>query len=125
MAVPRPGTESELQLQPTPQPQQCQIRNPLRWAGDLTHTSTATRATVVRFFTHYAAVGTPDFFTLLKRGFQKIWNYRRASLPISVGQRCPRLAQTGRETLPRACSFLFLFLHLLISYLWRFIEQGP
>lgn len=29
MDVPRPGIESELQLQPTPQVQQCQILNPL------------------------------------------------------------------------------------------------
>ena len=29
MEVPRPGTESELQLQPMPQLQQCQILNPL------------------------------------------------------------------------------------------------
>ena len=32
--VPKPGIKSELQLQPKPQLQQCQIPNPLCWAGD-------------------------------------------------------------------------------------------
>ena len=36
MEVPRLGVESELQLQPTPQPQQCLILNPLSEAGDQT-----------------------------------------------------------------------------------------
>ena len=34
MEVPGPGTESELQLWPTPQLQQCRILNPLYWARD-------------------------------------------------------------------------------------------
>ena len=39
MQVPRPGVESELQVEPTPQLQQSQILNPLHWAGDQTHAS--------------------------------------------------------------------------------------
>ena len=36
MEVSRPGIESELQLQPVPQPRQHQILNPLHWASDQT-----------------------------------------------------------------------------------------
>ena len=55
MGIPRPRTESEPQLRPTPQLQQCQILNPLCLTGDWTHTSAA-----VRFLTHCATVGTPE-----------------------------------------------------------------
>ena len=44
MEVPRPGNESELQLQPTPQLQQCHIVKPLYRAGDQTHASAMTQA---------------------------------------------------------------------------------
>ena len=39
MEVPRPGTEPELLLQPTPQLCQCWIPNPPHQAGDQTHTA--------------------------------------------------------------------------------------
>ena len=42
MGVPGPGTESKLQLQPTPQLWQYKIYNPLCWAGDQTHSSAVT-----------------------------------------------------------------------------------
>ena len=42
MEVPGPGIKSKLQLQCTPQPQQCWILNPLRQAGDQTCASAAT-----------------------------------------------------------------------------------
>ena len=42
MEVSRPETESELQLQPTPQLQQCQILNPLHQATDRTCTTSQT-----------------------------------------------------------------------------------
>ena len=42
MEVPGPGTESEPHLPPIPQLWQCQILNPLFWAGDWTGNSTET-----------------------------------------------------------------------------------
>ena len=60
MEVPGPGTESEPQLQ------QRQILNPLLKAGDQTHTSAATRATVVGFLTHGTTSETPSINTLSK-----------------------------------------------------------
>ena len=55
MEIPGPGIESEPQLPPMPQLQPCQILNPLHWAGERTHTSSATR----EFLTHSATAGTP------------------------------------------------------------------
>ena len=42
VGVPRPGIESELQLQRTPRLRQCQILNPLHGARDLTWATTET-----------------------------------------------------------------------------------
>ena len=47
---PRPGTESEPPLQPTPQLQQCWILNPVHLAGDRTWAFAVTQAAAVGFF---------------------------------------------------------------------------
>ena len=52
MEGPRPGIESEPQLQH-------QIFKPLHQAGDGAHASAATQATAVGFLTHCATAGTP------------------------------------------------------------------
>ena len=59
LEFPGPGIESEPQLQAMPQLWQCQILNPLCWAGDWTCTSTVTWAAAVRFLIHCTTVGTP------------------------------------------------------------------
>ena len=56
MDVPRPGTESKLQL---PLHSHAGFFNPLHRDRDRTHTSAATRATAVWCLTHCATAGTP------------------------------------------------------------------
>ena len=56
---PESGIRSEQQLRPMPQLWQCQILNPLCWAGDWTWTSSVIRGAAVRFLTHCTAAGTP------------------------------------------------------------------
>lgn len=65
MEIPRPRTETELQLQPTLELQQYQILNPLGWAGDPTFTSTVTWAAAIRFLSHYNTTGTPRTLFLI------------------------------------------------------------
>ena len=60
MEVCRPGIKSPPQLQ------QHWILNPLPWAWDRTHTSTAPRATMVRSLTRCTTVGTPLWQSILK-----------------------------------------------------------
>ena len=61
MEVPRLGIESELQLPPIAQLQQCWIFDPLCRTGDQTRASAVTQATAVRFLTHCATEGAPCF----------------------------------------------------------------
>ena len=56
MQVPGPGTESEPQLCPTPQLQQCWILNPLRGARD--QNLSLCRAAAVRSLTYCTIAGT-------------------------------------------------------------------
>ena len=64
MEIPWPRTESEPELQPTPQLQQYQIFNPLHQARNQTHTSAETQAATVRFLTHCTTEGTPHHLLL-------------------------------------------------------------
>ena len=64
--VPRPGIESKLQLQFTPQLWHCQILFPLHQARDWIHTSATTRATAVRYLTHFSRAETPPRFIFNK-----------------------------------------------------------
>ena len=50
--VPSPGIESELQVRPTPQPQQHQILNPLSEARDQTHILTDTMCWILNLLSH-------------------------------------------------------------------------
>ena len=59
MQVPRPGTESQPQLQPTPQLWQCRTFNPLCQAEDPNCTSAVTHASAAGFLAHCARAGTP------------------------------------------------------------------
>lgn len=61
MEILRPGIEYKLQLQSTPQLQQCQVL--LTHCEEQTHISTATWATAVRFLIHFATMGTlPELY---------------------------------------------------------------
>ena len=89
MEVPGPGTESKLQLQPTPQLWQCKIYNPLCWAGDQTHSSAETWAAAIRFLTHCTTAGTPgseDF--ILRCQYYPMCTHLRYSLSKSIDVFC-------------------------------------
>ena len=83
MEVSRPGTESELELQPTLQVQQQWTFNPLLGTGDWTQASATTQATAVGFLTHCATVGTPTFIlsrllsSTISRDFSHIGEMRK------------------------------------------------
>ena len=84
MEVPEPGTESEMQLQPTPQLWQCQILNPLYRTGDQTLASAATLATAVGFLTHRTMAGTPPSYTFENHHTKKKKKKERKSSYIST-----------------------------------------
>lgn len=58
--LPRPGLDSQPQMQLKPQLHQCWIFNPLHWTGEQLCASAVTRATVVASLTCYATVGNSD-----------------------------------------------------------------
>ena len=101
--VPRPGTESELQLWPMPQPLQCQILNPLRQAGDWTCASTAIQTATIKFSTHCTTVGTQKTFLFQtlsanwEKWLGKVW------LPIS---NCVWYLIEGENNTKTKCHYL-------------------
>ena len=89
MELPRPGTESETQLQPM---QQCWILyfNPQPWTRVYTCCSTVTEAMVVRSLTHCNTAGTPK-----RLNFEKETLPTQSPLPSMARQQYWRPAATG------------------------------